>query len=127
MIEKALGIANEELNNIDVPYEFMRWTSNDKPNRYWIGEYSEIPTNTEDGYEEGTLILTGTTEDLWSVLIQDRVKIKDHFPSICGLSKTTNTGVVVIFYENSFPVPTGDANLKRIQVNLRIKAWKGMN
>lgn len=126
MIETALAIVNEELNIIGVPYEFMRWTS-PVVDRYWVGEYSEIPTDSEDGYEEGSLILTGTTKDSWLTLMQERAKIKDHFPTINGLSKTTDNGVVVIFYENSFPVPTGEADLKRIQVNLKIKAWKGMN
>ena len=125
MIETALGIAKEELKNIDVPYEFMRWTS-DVKDRCWVGEYSETPTDTEDGYEEGTLILTGTTKGFWSVLIQDRAKIKDHFPTVCGLRKATENGVVVIFYDNSFPVPTEEADLKRIQINLHIKMWKGM-
>ena len=109
MIEAALGIAKDELKNIDVPYEFMRWTSEEKPDRYWVGEYLEIPTDTEDGYEEGTLILTGTTEGLWAVLIQDRTKIKDHFPTTCEFRKATENGAVVIFYEN-----------------LHIKMWKGM-
>lgn len=125
MIEEALGIVQKELNSIGVPYEFMRWTS-DVEDRYWVGEYSETPTDSEDGYEEGTLILTGTSNSLWSVLIQDRAKIKDQFPTVCGLRKATENGVVVIFYANSFPVPTGEADLKRIQINLQIKAWKGL-
>lgn len=125
MIETALGIANVELKNIDVPYEFMRWTS-PVESRYWVGEYFETPTDTEDGYEEGTLTLTGTTKALWSVLMQDRAKIKDHFSKIGGLRKATEKGTVVIFYDNSFPVPTGEADLKRIQVNLQIKMWKGI-
>lgn len=126
MIEVILGIIKDELKKIDVPYEFMRWTSSVE-DRYWIGEYSESVTDTEDGYEESTLILTGTTRQLWSVLMQDRAKIKDHFPKEGGLRISTDNGVVVIFYENSFPVPTGEADLKRIQVNLQIKSWKGMN
>lgn len=125
MIEAALGIANNELRKIDIPYEFMRWTSTNT-DIYWVGEYSEISTNAEDGYEEGTLILTGTTKNLWSVLMQHRAIIKDHFPNIGGLRKATDVGTVVIFYDNSIPVPTEDANLKRIQVNLHIKMWKGM-
>ena len=125
MIEKALGIVNTELQSIGVPYEFVRWTSTDT-DIYWVGEFTESPTDTEDGYEEGTLILTGTTKRLWSVLMEHRAKIKDHFPSIGGLRKSTDVGSVVIFYDNSIPIPTGDANLKRIQVNLRIKMWKGM-
>lgn len=125
MIETALGIAKDELKSIGVPYEFMQWTS-DVEDRYWVGEYLETPTDTEDGYEEGTLILTGTTKGLWSVLIRDRATIKDHFPKEFGFRKATENGVVVIFYDNSFPVPTGEMDLKRIQINLHIKMWKGM-
>lgn len=124
MIETALGIIATELKNIDVPYEFMRWTST-VSDRYWVGEYTESPVLTEDGYEEGTLILTGTTKESWAVLMQDRGKIKDHFSPIGGL-RTFDNGAVVIYYDYGMPVPTGDENLKRFQVNLRIKAWKGI-
>ena len=126
MIEKALDIAKTELNNIGVPYEFMRWTSQVE-DRYWIGEYTETSTDTEDGYEEGTLLLTGTTRKTWLELMDDRSKIKDHFPKEYGLRIPIENGVVVFFYENSFPVDTGEADLKRIQINLHIKMWKGMN
>lgn len=124
MIETALAIASDELKSIEVPYEFMQWTS-PVENRYWVGEYTEPDTDTEDGYEEITLILTGTTRNLWAELIQDRAKIKGHFPPAGGFRKSTDNGAVAIFYENSFPVPTGEMDLKRIQVNLKIKAWKG--
>ncbi len=127
MIETALGIAKDELKKIDVPYEFMRWTSEIIPDRYWIGEFSETPTDTEDGYEESTLLLTGTTRNSWSVLMQDRDKIKHHFPKEYGNRFSTDNGAVVFFYENALPLPTGEADLKRIQINIRIKTWKGMN
>ena len=126
MIDTILGIIKDEMNIIDVPYGFMRWASSTVPKRYWIGEYTESPPLTEDGYKEFTLMLTGTTQGSWALLSQDRATIEGHFPSIEGLRITTDHGAVAIFYENSIPVPTGDANLKRIQVNLRIKAWKGM-
>lgn len=124
MIEKVLGIFENELTKIAVPYEFLRWTA-DVEDRYWVGEYSEIPTDSEDGYKEISLILTGTARGSMFVLHQDRAKIEGHFPSIGGLRLTTDKGAVAIFYENSFPVPTGEANLNRMQINLRVKAWKG--
>lgn len=126
MIETALGIVTTEMSSIGVPYEFMRWSA-PHCDLYWVGEYSETPTDTEDGYEEGTLLLTGTTTKAWSMLMQDRAKIKSHFPSIGGLCKSTSKGTVAIFYENSFPVPTDTAELKRMQINLKIKTWKGIN
>ena len=125
MIETALGIVANELQDIDVPYEFMRWTS-PVEDRYWVGEFTETPTDTEDGYEESTLLLTGTTKNSWLELMQDRAKIKDHFSNNGGVRFPTDNGAVVIFYDNAFPVPTGEADLKRIQINLRIKAWKGI-
>ena len=126
MIGTILGIVSKEMQNIDVPYEYMRWTSNVQY-PYWIGEYSETTTDTEDGYNEYTLMVTGTTKGTWLELEEQRAKIKDHFPQIGGLRIATEKGVVVIFYENSFPVDTGEAELKRIQINLHIKSWKGMN
>ena len=126
-MKSILGIVKTELENINVPYEFMRWTKSTNPDRYWIGEYSETPTDTEDGYEESTLLLTGTTKGSWLSLEDDKAKIKDHFPSVYGLRKATDDGAVVIFYENAFPVDTGEADLKRIQINLKIKKWRGID
>lgn len=35
-----------------------------------------------------------------------------------------NCSCVAVFYDSAFPVPTGDGELKRIQINLSIKEWK---
>jgi hypothetical protein len=122
----VLSIINEELDSIGVPYEFMRWTSG-VTDEYWVGEYSEDPITTEDGYKASTVILTGTINTIdgtWLQLERTRAKIEKHFHPVCGLSKATDNGSVVIFYENSFPIPTGEANLKRIQINLQVKEWR---
>lgn len=125
MIEKILEIVQTGLADLDIPYEFMRYNA-EVIDRYWVGEYSETPTVNEDGYCEATILLTGTTKQAWMTLLQDREKIENHFPRIGGLRVATDKGTVVIMYDNSTPIPTGDADLKRIQINLHIKAWKGM-
>jgi hypothetical protein len=122
----VLGIIKEKLNSIGVPYEFMRWTD-PVHYPYFVGEYTEIPPIAEDGGKEATVILTGTTKGSWLELEQSRSKIEELFHPVCGLRVQVADGGVAIFYENSFPVPTGEADLKRIQINLRIKKWKGMN
>jgi hypothetical protein len=124
-MNSVLGIIKDELNSLAVPYEFMEWTD-PVQYPYWVGEITEVPTITEDGYKEYTLILTGTTKGSWMELTETRAKIENHFPSVYGLRKSTATGAVAIYYENSFPVPTGEADLKRLQVNLKIKQWKGV-
>jgi hypothetical protein len=121
----VLGIIATELNRIGVPYEFMEWTSA-VTYPYWVGEYTEVPPVAEDGGKEATFMLTGTTKGPWLELERIRTKIEEHFHPIYGLRVQTADGAVVIFYENSFPVRTGEADLKRMQVNLRIKEWKGM-
>ena len=122
---KVLGVIANELEKIGIPYDFMRWKSTPQY-PYWVGEYSEIPTDNEEGYKEFTMMLTGTTNgDSWLALEEQKNNIESHFPSVCGLRTTTDTGSVTIFYENAFPIDTGDANLKRIQVNLCVKEWKG--
>lgn len=125
MIASILKTIKDELQNLGVPYEYMRWTSSVQY-PYFVGEYSQTVTDTEDGYAEYTLMLTGTTKGYWLELEQHRQNIEDHFTTVGGLRRTTDKGVVVFFFDNSFSVPTGDAELKRIQINLRIKTWKGM-
>lgn len=121
----VLGILNQELNDMGVPYEFMEWTSA-VTYPYWIGELSEVPITTEDGYKESTVILTGTTKGTWMELEQTRNEIEKRFHPISGLHKSTADGVVAFFYENSFRVPTGEADLKRIQINLNVKEWRNI-
>lgn len=122
----ALGIIATELNSIGVPYEFMEWTDAVQY-PYFVGEYQEVTPTAEDGGKESTFLLTGTTKGSWLELEQIRASIESHFNPIYGLRVQLDDGCVAIFYENSFPVPTGEADLKRIQINLRIKKWKGMN
>lgn len=120
-----LKFLNEQMKILQIPYAFMEWT--DKvPTTYWIGEYSESPTGTEDGAEESTFILTGTTRGSWLDLEETKEKIKNHFPSVGGLRAKTNSGSIAVFYLSSIPVPTDVADLKRIQINLEIKEWKGI-
>lgn len=113
-----------EMNALGIPYEFMEWTS-EPQNPYYVGEYSEAPTDAEDGYKESTIILTGTTKGTWFDLEQDRKKIEKHFPNVDGRRIATSTGAAVFYYSHAFPVPTGEANLKRIQINIHVKEWRG--
>ena len=119
----VLGVIADELTKIGVPYAFMEWTA-DVQYPYFVGEYSETVTASEDGYKEATLLLTGTTNGTWMELEQIRAKVESHFPRAYGLRMSTDNGCVAIFYANTIPVPTGVADLKRIQINLDVKEWR---
>lgn len=118
-----LRIIHEELARIGVPYEFMRWTSK-VSYPYFVGEISETEPMTGDGLREHTLLLDGFTRSNYIDLETIKEKIEKHFHPIYGLRRQTDSGYAVFFYAGAFYVPTGEADLKRIQVTLKIKEWK---
>lgn len=119
-----LKFINEQLTAIDVPYEFGEWTTAVKY-PYFTGEITEEPISTEDGLEQSTLLLNGFHRGKYVDLEEIKAKIKKHFHPIYGLRGQTDSGSIAVFYGGAFFVPTNEADLKRIQINLIIKEWKG--
>lgn len=122
-----LQFINEQMDILAVPYEFGEWTSGVQY-PYGVGEITEEPTMTEDGFEQSTLLLTFFNRGSEGVLLgleEIKEKIKKHFHSIYGLRATTKSGSITVYYGGAFYVPTNEAELKRLQINLIIKEWKG--
>lgn len=121
---EKLKFINEQMTAIAVPYEFGKWSSVVQY-PYFVGEITEEPTMTEDGLEESTILLTGFHRGSLLDLELVKEKIKSHFPPIYGLRAQTDSGAIAVFFDGCFYVPTGEADLKKIQINLKIKEWKG--
>lgn len=119
-----LGYIDEQMKILSVPYEFGQWNSK-VSYPYFVGEITEEPTTTEDGAEQSTLLLTGFHRGAYQELLKAKEKIKRHFDHIDGLRGSTDNGAIVVFFDGFFTVPTGEADLKKIQINLTIKEWKG--
>ena len=119
-----LKFINEQMDILAVPYEFGEWTSKVKY-PYFVGELTEEPIVTEDGLEESTMILNGFTRGKFLAMEELKDQIKKHFDPRNGLRAKTDSGSITVFFNGSFYVPTGEADLKRIQINLLIKEWKG--
>lgn len=114
----------DAMETLGLPYDFAVWNGEQVPDPYWIGEYAETEPMTEDGLQESTFILTGTTRESWLSLEQAKTKIRNRFPPVDGDTAILDNGSgVAIFYSDAFPVPTEDGDYKRIQINLRIKEW----
>ena len=114
----------KQMNILAVPYEFGGWESK-VTYPYFAGESTETPTTTEDGYEETTLLLNGFHRGKYIVLEEIKEKIEAYFKTEGGMVVKTDSGsVVAIFYANTFgDLPTGDAELEKIEINLIIKEW----
>ena len=118
----ALKFISEKLERLKIPYAFEEWTANEVPDPYFVGEYNEVESTEreENGYQETTFILRGTGRK-WLGLEQAKEIIENNITETAILP---NGNGIAVFYSNSFPVPTGDAELKRIQINLTIKEWR---
>lgn len=119
-----LKFINEQLAGIAVNYEFGELTSR-IAYPYWVGEITEEPTMTEDGSEQSTMILNGFHRGKFLSLETEKEKIKKHFHPVHGLRAKTDSGSIAVFFDGAFYVPTGEADLKRMQINIKIKEWKG--
>ena len=124
MTNAALALVDSGMDSLGLNYAFMHWAKQpDYP--YFTGEYQETESMTEDGLQESRFILNGWTRNSWLELEQAKEKVENYFNRITGKQViTTNGSAVAVFYANSLVIPTGDAELKRIQINLLIKEWK---
>lgn len=123
MSKAVLKVVDDAMTDLGLNYEFGEWTSG-PVYPYWVGEYQEVPGTNEDGMQETTFLLTGFSRGKWSDLENDKEKISAYFGKVGGHTVTTDEGsAVAVFYSNSFVVPTGDMQLKRMEINLTIKEW----
>lgn len=120
-----LSTVNKQLSKLNINYEFGRMSRSPPKYPYWVGDYTEAEPMTEDGQSNFTFILTGFARGNFIDLEREKNIIKSHFEH--GISVLTENNVaVVIFYAGSLNIPVEDADLKKCQINLKIKSWKGM-
>ena len=120
MTIESLKFINDKLVENNINYEFMQWTK-DIVYPYFVGEYQEVESLNEDGLQESTFILTGFSKGSYIELEQEKEKIEKVFNSLTVILPNGNG--MAVFYSGSLVIPTGDAELKRIQINLAIKEW----
>ena len=123
MTTEALQYINSCMKELIIPYEFMEWAS-DLSFPYVVGEYSEIEAQDEDGLSPTSFILTATTNTTFLELETIKQKIKNYFTDVGRTAILESKSGMAISYVNSFPVPTGETGLKRLQINLNIKEWR---
>ena len=122
MSMKAMAYVSDMMDALALPYAYMRWTETTIPDVYFTGEYSEVPSTTkeENGRQDVTIILRGFTRGDWLALEEAKEKIERS----CARTSVLPDGTgLAVFYDSAMPVPTGDAQLKSIKINLTIQVW----
>jgi hypothetical protein len=124
MTRTALKIIDKAMDTIGLEYGFMRYNKKPVKYPYWVGEYQEAPPVYESGLTTSTFMLTGFHRGTWEDLEKQKESIENYFNKISGKVVMAEDGsAVAIFYSTSLIVPTGDAELKRIQINLDVQEW----
>lgn len=121
---RALKIVSDAMEALGIEYGFAEYAKTPVVYPYFVGEYTERESMTEDGLQEATFLLTGFHRGTWLELERAKEQIEKHFSQVGKVVIAEDGSAVAIFYANTLIVPTGDAELKSIQVNLSIKEWK---
>ena len=125
MTTAALKIVSDGMDALGLEYGFGTYIGNPVKYPYFVGEYQEEASLTEDGLQESIFMLNGFSRTSWEDLETAKEAIENYFDKVSGLTMIADNGNgICIAYENALIIPTGDAELKRIQINLRILEWK---
>lgn len=125
MSKNLLKVVSAGMAEMGLEYEFGEYTKKRIVYPYFVGEYTEQESMTEDGLQETTFLLTGFSRDKWLTLENAKEKIESYFNKVYGKTVMADDGsAVAVFYGSSLVVPTGDDELKKIQINLHCKEWK---
>ncbi len=121
-MKSVLKFIKSEMEELNIPYDFNEWNKK-LTFPYFVGEISEIPTLDEDGQSQYQFILTGTDRNSLMNMLNINEKIKNKYRY--GYKTILNNGsAIVITYDNMLLIPSQDEDIKRIQINLRIKIWE---
>lgn len=123
MTVKGLGFIADRLDIAGIPYCFEEWTK-EIQYPYFVGEYTELEAGKEDGEKESTFILTGTSRGSWIELEKIKAEIRKIFPDEGITAILEDKTGIAVFYSSAMLIPTGADELKRIQINLKVKEWR---
>lgn len=125
MSKNLLKVVSDGMTELGLEYEFGEYTKEPIVYPYFVGEYTETEPMTEDGLQETTFMLSGFSRGTWLTLENAKEKIERYFNKVYGKTVMVDDGsAVAVFYGSSLIVPTGDEELKKIQINLQCKEWK---
>lgn len=119
-ILKHMNLKIQEL----IPYQFFEWTKK-VVYPYWVGEYSEGSDSAEDGSGEDVMMITGTTKGSVIDLEDGKEKLKKAFPKISGYHAVLDSGThILAYYDVAIPITLDGNDIKKLQINLKIKSWE---
>lgn len=124
MTKNTLKTVKTAMKEMGLEYAFRRFRKK-TAYPYFVGDYLETDPLYEDGLQECTFTMTGVARGAGSEDALETAKdaIRNYFTQEGRAFPLADGSVVVIAYGNALPIPTEDAELDRIQINLTVKEW----
>ena len=117
---ELLAAFKRALDSLGIEGAFRVYAGNKYP--YMTYDYFETATTHEDGGTTGELLCEIWTRNTFEELIDIKEKLKNYFEQKNIL---VGNNVYHFDYVSSTPEDTGDAALKKLQVSIMTKYWKG--
>jgi len=121
-MEEILTLINEEMETLQIPYEYEQWTGAVQY-PYFVGELlPEIPMN-EDGISEYTFFLRGWTKKKFQTAINLAATFRKRYP-VTGRHVLQNGKGISIFYDTLNTLPHDqDEEIKSVEFRFTIKLY----
>lgn len=124
-MEELLRVISDELEKLEINYDYIEYKTAPYPYPYVVGEYYENNYIDEEHKSEGEILLTIWDRNKSNKNIVDlNVKIKNHFRNFISIRNNTT---IHISYSNSLPVIQEAENLRKQEVRLDVEYWEGGN
>ena len=132
MLEVLKALDTHLSEHLGLNYEFGQMSNSPPKYPYWVGDYTESESLTEDGVEQPIIILNGFSRGKFIELEEQKEKIKEYFKfgktdlmTVTLPDQTISKVSVNIWFSDSINIPDDNLDLKRCQIHLNTKIWKG--
>lgn len=126
MTTEALNHIRNFMKQLGIPYCLNKWTKNEIPDRYWVGEYQEVDSDNMEttGYQESSFYLSGFSRGPGAGLILENDK--ETLKKACmNYRRILASGAAIaISYDTGKMVSTNTADISRLDITLTIKEWR---
>lgn len=124
MTRNALKIINDAMKTLGLEYGLIRYNKQPVVYPFWVGSYTENAPVDESGHSTTSFSLTGNHRGDWADLEAQKELIQNYFNKVSGRTVMAEDGsAVAVFYSHNLIIPSMDAEMKRIQINLDVHEW----
>ena len=120
MKNKLLTVFKSALNGLGITSAYRRYSGDKYP--YLTYEYFVTNVSNEDGSTDGELLCEVWTRGTYAELDAIDEKLKEYFKK---LFVNVDNGVIYFDYATSTPEDEEDGELKKLQITITTKIWKG--